>query len=102
MKDGGLGIYSSGYSSQLAQEVTESIAKLLEEKLSKSVNALEVMTNRVESNSKRLDKAEGRVSIMEDLLATTKNKHREVEKTLQTLTQKADDIENRTTSGWSV
>ena len=87
---------ASGYSSQLAQEVTESIGKLLEEKLSKFTSALEIMTNRVEGNCKRLDEAESRVSTVEDLLATTENKLREVERKLQTLTEKADDIENRT------
>ncbi|KAI3367054.1 hypothetical protein L3Q82_009687, partial [Scortum barcoo] len=93
MQDGGsdAGVCSS----QLVQEVTESIGKLLEEKLTKFADALEVITTRVEDNSKRLDEAEGRVSTMEDLLATTENKLREVEKKLQTLTEKADDMENR-------
>lgn len=36
------------------------------------------------------------MSTMEDLLATIKNKLRQVEKKLQTLTEKADDMENRT------
>ena len=92
VQDGGSG--AAGYSSQLVQEVTESIGKLLEEKLAKFTNALEVMTTRVEGNSKRLDKAE--VSTLEDMLATTNNKLWEVEKKLQTLTEKADDMENRT------
>lgn len=96
VQDGGSGSGAGGYSSQLLQEVTESIGKLLEEKLAKFVNALEAMTTRVEGNSKRLDEAEGRVSTMEDLLATIKNKLREVEKKLQTLTEKADDMEDRT------
>ena len=87
---------AAGYSSQLVQEVTESIGKLLEEKLAKFTNALEVMTTRVEGNSKRLDEAEGRVSTLEDMLATTEYKLQEVEKKLQTLTEKADDLENRT------
>lgn len=54
------------------------------------------MTTQVEGNSKRLDEAEGRVSTLEDMLATTKNKLREVDKKIQTLTEKADDMENRT------
>lgn len=91
--DGGSG--ASGYS-QLAQEVTESIGKMLEEKLASFTKALEVLTTRVEGNNKRLDEAEGRVSTLEDMLGTTENKLREVEKKLQILTEKADDMENRT------
>ncbi|KAG7511462.1 hypothetical protein JOB18_000822 [Solea senegalensis] len=91
MQDGSSG--AGGYSSQL---VTESIGKLLEEKLAKFANTLQAMTTRVEGNSERLDEAEGRVSTLEDMLATTENKLREVEKKLQTLTEKADDLENRT------
>ena len=93
-QEGGSG--AGGYSSQLVQEVTESIGKLLEEKLTNFTNTLEVMTNRVEGNSKILDEAEDRVSTLEDMLATTENKLREVEEKLQTLTEKVYDMENRT------
>lgn len=91
-QDGGPG--TGGYS-QLTQEVTESIGKLLEEKLATFTNTLEVLTARVEGNNKRLDEAEGRVSTLEDMLATTENKLREVEQKLHILTEKADDMENR-------
>ena len=91
-QDGGPG---PGSYSQLTQEVTESIGKLLEEKLATFTNTLEVLTARVEGNNKRLDEAEGRVSTLEDTLATTKNKLREVEQKLHILTEKADDMENR-------
>ena len=52
---------TGGYSTQLVREVTESIGKLLEEKLATFANALEVVTTWVEDNSKRLDEAEDRV-----------------------------------------
>lgn len=38
---------------QLLQEVTESISKLLEEKLAKFANALEAMTTRVEDSKSK-------------------------------------------------
>lgn len=47
---------------------------------------MEVMTTQVEGKSKRLHEAEGQVSTLEDMLATTENKLPEVEKKLQTLT----------------
>lgn len=47
----------------------------------------------MEGNSKSLDEAENRVFTVE---ATTENKLREVEKKLQMLTDKTDDLENRT------
>ena len=50
MQDGGSG--DCGYSSQLALKVTESVGKMMEEKLAKFMNALVIITAHVDNNIK--------------------------------------------------
>ncbi len=83
------------YSLQLTREVTECISKVLDEKLSMFTNVLDVISQHVKDNTKRVTDAERRVSDIEDTATSTENKLRETEKLMLMLSEKVDDLENR-------
>ncbi|KAL0199037.1 hypothetical protein M9458_007577, partial [Cirrhinus mrigala] len=93
LQDGGS--CECGYSLKLTREVTECISKVLDEKLSTFTNVLDAISQRVEDNTKRITDAERRVSDIEDTATSTENKLRETEKLIRTLSEKVDDLENR-------
>ncbi len=57
-QDGGNVTCECGYSLKLTREVTECISKVLDEKLSTFTNVLDVISQRVEDNTKRISDAE--------------------------------------------
>ncbi len=62
-------------------------------KLSMFTNVLDVISQRVEDNTKRITDAEHRVSDIEDTATSTEIKLSETEKLMLMLSEKVDDLE---------
>ncbi|KAI4889106.1 hypothetical protein NFI96_009339, partial [Prochilodus magdalenae] len=96
---GGSGSKNGGAASaeqdNLAQDVTDKISALLDEKFDHFQSALDSITARLENNMTRITEAEGRLSETEDKVLNLENKVTLLETAVKTLVERAEDIENR-------
>ncbi|KAI4878716.1 hypothetical protein NFI96_008778 [Prochilodus magdalenae] len=90
-KNGGA---ASAEQANLAQDVTDKISALLDEKFDHFQAALDSITARLENNTTRITEAEGR-SETEDKVLNLENKVALLETAVKTLVERAEDLENR-------
>lgn len=79
----------------LAKEITSKIEAIMEEKMTVFSNKLDAITAKIESESRRLNDAECRISSTEDGLAELEAKLTNAEKKLEAIAERLDDQEAR-------
>lgn len=95
MEDGGSTSFEESVANTVSNTVTEQIGALMERKFAELHSTLDKLSRRVEDNTKRITETETRISDGEDRTASLENKLTELEKKVKTLTDRADDSENR-------
>ena len=81
--------------SVIAQDVTEKISALKEQKFSELQSTLDRLNNRIEENTTRLTETESRISEGEDRTTSLESRVTELERKVKTLTDRVEDSENR-------